>query len=294
MERIVRTNIPAWYYLSWQDESAVLRLGVHVDFIAQCKVIPVTAPIVEGLMKEFSFKTFCGDFSLDWGFDESFKRVGEKDSFVEFEISLPVYKNKTDKDCEKCDGTGESGIEGIRCSGCNGTGKKIIYDAKKHHALPASFTLFSTFTRFVETKTSALFPQLLTVQTITQKGLHGGSLSAELSIPVVKWLAYKFEGENSVLPEVVQAMKSAYSKMNGVLSDFEECCSFYAYVHTEYGWLNLICIGNACDMNPGSRYMEDSNCGYELSCHNTDSPIQQLTFLAGLAKLYDLVRKDME
>jgi hypothetical protein len=31
--------------------------------------------------------------------------------------------------------------------------------------------------------------------------------------------------------------------------------------------------------------------GFEFSCHNTDTPMQQLTILASLAALHDLVRK---
>lgn len=56
-------------------------------------------------------------------------------------------------------------------------------------------------------------------------------------------------------------------------------------------WLNLTIPGNACGLDP-ENYHDTSKDGYELLPHNVDCSLQQLTFLAGLACLHDLVRNN--
>ena len=122
--------------------------------------------------------------------------------------------------------------------------------------------------------------------------MHGGSLGGEYSIPFVKWLATLF-GTNSI-PEMVKAMKIAYNRMLG-LHKFDQF-HFLASVDYESGWLNVSCPGNACGLNPihGAGYDMKRGLGYEFDCHNVDTPMQQITLLAGLAALHDRARKEIK
>jgi len=118
--------------------------------------------------------------------------------------------------------------------------------------------------------------------------MHGGSLSGLYSIPLVKWMSEKV-GRN--IPEMVGAMSTAYEHMLGPGS--AKYGPFRASVDYEGGWLNVYCPGDACGLNPDSNGLEGDGRGYEFSCHNVDSPAQQLTLLAGLAALHDRVDREL-
>jgi len=147
----------------------------------------------------------------------------------------------------------------------------------------------------MEIETSAPFPQLLTVETITHNDMHGGSLGGMYSVPLTSWLASKVtdlpERHVYVIPEMEKAMKTAYYHMlsRGPLDDH----SFSAHIAYRGGWLNVSCPGNACGLHPSHSRSPDEGRGYEFSCHNVDSPAQQFTLLAGLAALHNRVRKEL-
>ena len=89
--------------------------------------------------------------------------------------------------------------------------------------------------------------------------------------------------KEAVLPAL--QLQSSVRERIPVLPDF------YQKIFEITGVPNSI-IDYACGLNPSHDHM-DIGQGYEFSCHNTDTPAQQLTLLAGLAALHDLVRKDM-
>lgn len=58
------------------------------------------------------------------------------------------------------------------------------------------------------------------------------------------------------------------------------------------GRFMLQCLGNACDIAIYPEALHgDPDYGTNFSCHNLDQPRQQITLLAGLAKLCELARK---
>lgn len=57
-------------------------------------------------------------------------------------------------------------------------------------------------------------------------------------------------------------------------------------------WVNFSCPGNACGLDPEDYYEKSLDWGYQLVPHNVDSPLQQLTLLAGVAMLYQLARQE--
>ena len=286
MKILTRDYMPCWYDLSWQGKTKppTIILRVHKDFIAGQEKIPETATLIEHFKKEFELKTFCGDLNGNFGFENTLKRQGDCDGFSIFSIGLPLVKKQETKTCSLCNGSGKD-FTHDNCFSCGGSGKENVIDWHDAYAVSASLTVFFQISYYNEIETSAKIPQLLTVQTITERGMHGGSLHGMYSMPLIKWLS-TIRGN---IDEMVVAMTEAYGHMwdiNHVDHDFR------ASVDYDNGWLNVDCPGNACGLNP-SRSRSDAGRGYEFSCHNTDSPMQQLTLLAGLAALHDKAIKEI-
>jgi hypothetical protein len=170
---------------------------------------------------------------------------------------------------------------------CDGEGKYIVYDYAEAFAVSATLSFLFEFMRFPEFETSCSLPQLMCINTVTIKGSHGGSTSGEYSQEAVRWMRRHGPGE---IPEMVSVMRTVWEKMDGRMKDFYQH-SFRANLSNDRGWLCTDCPGDGCGLNPASSYM-DRDTGYEFSCHNTDTPMQQLTLLASLAALHDLMRKD--
>jgi hypothetical protein len=293
IKNIIYDVLPCWYELSWREIlSPSIILRVHKDFIGEIKERKIdfeNAPIIMGLKMEFGFENFIGNFDKDFGFDGAFMRKGETGGFVEFVIPIPKVK-KEGGQCNSCGGSGENEelLHG-ECLTCSGSGKKYAYDWKTAYGISASLNVFFTLASFPEKETQAEFPQLMTISVATRKGMYGGSLSGECSIPFAKWAEKFYCGERNFAPEVLEAMESSYHHMFG-LSDFD-INIFQAYMSN--GFLYTSCPGDACGLHATSQRLQ-KNEGYKFSCHNVDTPMQQITLLAGLAALHDKARKEMK
>jgi hypothetical protein len=132
-------------------------------------------------------------------------------------------------------------------------------------------------------------PQLIVVNGLrVEVGHHGGSLSAEVSDEVAQWIDQQpHEAHNTV---IVQAMKDAYHYMwpeDRKWSRFGALCR-------KTGLIYLDVPGQACGLGPDKYSGGEIVGGYELVPHNVDSGLEQLSLIAGLAKLHELVKKDLK
>lgn len=290
---LFRENIPCWYELSWNvkyKKKPVIILRVHREFIDSVEKFSNRSPIIGLFKKEFDFTKFEG-FHGNFGFDDAFKKLQEKDGFVEFMIPIPVVEYWTDNDCKNCSGSGRDNLGNGRCFSCKGKGKESIYSWKPVYAVSASFSIFSRLSQFPEVETSSSLPQLLQINTDTEKGMHGTPLFGSFSPCFVKWLSSFKEGE--IIPEMIEAMKVVSNHMIG-LSSYNKY-DFRAQINDEQGWLNVSCPGDACGIYKSGGCLGDKNDGgYKFSCHNMDTPMQQLTLIAGLAALHDKARKEIK
>lgn len=296
MRMITTENTPCFYEISWDAKTPAIILRIHKDvarFVEEEKItFNEQAPGVISFKEQFKFKSFKGDFCGNIGFDDAFVLLGGKNNFIEFLIKIPEVKKKTNKNCSECNGSGKrkdfSGeyVSG-ECLNCEGTGKKHIYDWQQSLAISASFSILSSLFGIFEFRkeSSATFPQLLTLKTITKEGDFGGSLGGVYSMVLCEWLNSLELGPVS---EIVQAMKGAYGRMVG-LKKYNQF-DFRANLDYQDGWLNISCPGNACGLNPTYGSIRKGE-GYEFDSHNVDSPIQQITLIAGLAALHDRARK---
>lgn len=289
LKPITYKNIPCWYELSWDEKIPAIILRIHKEFIENLRIDLQNHYMARSLMEKFKFSEFASDFNGDVGFNKVFKRQGERDNFIEFLIKIPSSEKGIKEVCYSCKGSGKDKYSGEECFFCDGTGQKFIRDWSQAYTVSASFTFFSAFLQFPEKETSASFSQLMTIQTITAREMHGGSLSGEVSFLFKRWLMSL--GDDDVeLPEVNNAMQIAYKKMYE-LTDYERH-SFYA-LKRGIGRFITSCPGNACGLNPENWY-DDQDKGYHFSCHNVDTSLQQITLLTGLAKLHDMARREIK
>jgi hypothetical protein len=99
-------------------------------------------------------------------------------------------------------------------------------------------------------------------------------------------MVLKKHKEHTHIEAVVDAMKKADNHMWPSDTRYGR----FGALFRKPKWLNLDVPGDACGLDPGGYHDESLGHGYTLHPHNVDSSLQQLTFLAGLEKLHDLVR----
>ncbi|HRY52309.1 MAG TPA: hypothetical protein P5089_00455 [Candidatus Portnoybacteria bacterium] len=287
---ITRDNIPCWYKLDWQEKPPAIMLSIHQDFIKNnTRILKPELPLIKHFQKEFNFDSFCGELNKDFGFNSAFLYQGEKDNFAEYLIPIPKIKQDSGKKCPRCQGKGKQKTFGYleNCYDCNGTGKDFFYDWQKAQAASASLSVIFALLEFPEKETSEQSFQLIIFRTMTERGMHGGSLGGKYSPILFNWLlAINSELAESLESKSVSAMKDAYYQMF-----FKKEDNFLDYdfrFRITNGRFSLDCPGNACGVHPTSF---DNRS--EFTCHNVDSAAQQLTLLAGLAVLNSSARQSL-
>lgn len=171
--------------------------------------------------------------------------------------------------------------------------------AEKTSVLPlrSSLHLLTTALWLFEGDTEWKDRQLMVVECIylpvdPDRYQCNGSLSVTLAPEVMswisKWISAHSEGQH--IPEVISAMKGASEYMWEGSSKYGR----FGALCRKPKWLNLDVPGDACGLDPSDYYDESLEKGYTLQPHNVNSPLQQLTFLVGLARLHDLIRADQK
>ncbi len=141
--------------------------------------------------------------------------------------------------------------------------------------------------------------QQVDLETSCTHGLHGHSVGGYISGQVREWLRKQWhKGPNdnwmhwAPMPkEVITAMRQTWSSLAS--KDLRRWASNCGGSITEDGRFILNCFGNACDLAIYPDNMAaDEYDSVRFSCHNLDGARQQLTLLAGLAKLCELARAE--
>lgn len=137
------------------------------------------------------------------------------------------------------------------------------------------------------TEPRGTLPQLLDIhylQTSPEPG--GGTLGVTLSPIVGAWVASL--PDSTCHAELGDALFHAYHRLTGTQSDADRR-SCHVYVEHPR-WLTFSIPGSESGLHPDEQSSENPERGYSLVSHNVDDRVQQITLLAGLAKLNDLVR----
>src|SRR3989344_4476879 len=284
---LTKESLPRWYGLSWRSKEVALALSIHEEFLREETRRRIADPeTIKAVKQEFGFATFDPSFETGFGFDDALLFEKKEGDFLVFTTRFPKIRKQLSSRCKTCKGTKRDPLlHGRACFDCRGTGKEHIYDHKPGYALSASLNLFFDAARFVDEKTSAKLPQLLTLHLVTIRDMHGAELGGEYGIELVNWLCRQPIHQNIAV--MSDAMRRAPGKPAG--NDLHrEPFQFRASVESVDGWLNVNCPGDRCGLNPGYRGISPGR-GYELASYNGDVPHQQLTLLVGLAALHDQV-----
>jgi hypothetical protein len=281
LRMITREEIPCWYELSWSPTPVpAIIVRIHKDFIQN-------EPLAHDAL--LGTENFRSDFSKDWGVNGCCKLIGDKDGFTEYVLSLPRVHVKTGKLCRNCDGQGYDDLLDRQCLYCNGRKEEWTYDHEKAFELCTSLMVLTDHLSLgPEKETTCPHEQLMIVNTHTTQTSHGSPMSGAFSRTTALWMLTR---GNSPIPEMAEAMKIGWQQMMVPADDFDYR-EISASLNHNNGSLHVNCPGNACGLNP--HYMGISvGYGYRFSDHNVDIPAQQLTLLAGLAALHDLIRKEL-
>jgi hypothetical protein len=311
---ILGKDIPCWYDLSWQAKGPMgIIFKLHRDFV---NVMTGKIPrlYVDEFMEKFNFDSFDKPFEREFGFENVFKRLGEKNDFVSYIVKIPRIKEYVYETCPRClelnrldISTNQLDLFGEQppCPVCKNKKKikkkddfdkyEYVLDWQRAYAISASMSILFWMTNYfaLNDKTACKTPQLITVGTITERGMHGGSLYGEYGKKMHRYLS-SFKPRTSI-EEMSRAMFLAYQRMIG-LSSYLRKYDFRSDIDYTNGWLNVSVPGDACGLHPAHHTlnMDKQTYGYEFSCQNVDTPVQQISLIAGLAALNDKARREIK
>ena len=258
-----REPIPAWYEISCRDEGRALALEVHPLALGEMeKVKWVGSPLLKHIGEEYGLMEFTPPRKGECGFGNVLKPADpDNEGWIAWAVPLPIFK----------------GSQGFQASADN-------YSIQ----VRATLSTISNCLWLFEGDTGHAHNQLIVIESIhlpdKKTHFHQGSLSATLTPDAISWIA-KQPADEDVGP-VVEAMRNADKYMwPGGREDYR----FGARCRRPK-WIHLDVPGNACGLDPEDRYSDSLEQGYQLVPHNTDTALQQFTFLAGLAKLHDCMR----
>lgn len=256
--------LPCYYKLGWDSDLPGFVFSIRNELISKMhELLTPNTPII-GILKQdknLDLGEFVPPTESEWGFGASIKKIDQNEDFTNFRAQIP------------------SDIIGMSSS------------IRKSIDLSVSLNLLTMFLNYEQ----ELLPPIpeesqLIAFTMKTEGsyMHGFALWVHLSKIMVDWLRL-FE-HNCNLIDVEQAMIQVRRVLrpDDTRSDAEIKYNFTAEFSLPC-WINLSVPGNACGLDPCE--YEDERKGYKLSPHNTDSPVQQLSLLAGVAKLCSMYRE---
>ncbi|MDE1970190.1 MAG: hypothetical protein KGI50_01265 [Patescibacteria group bacterium] len=272
MDNILEKRLLSWYELDIVGTDLIIR--IHDMVIPHVKdiLLACTGQLLH-TETELSLPAFL-PFGTDaqWGFGgcvECKPGKPEKKRWVTFYAPLPVVSK---------------------------TGALEDTDWSGAYALSATLNILFYALNACAGIVRAGTPQHCCVSLSTRKAMYGCSLSCALSSGVGIWVSREPDdaapyqkNRKQVRPEVNDAMARVYQHMMGPPKYPELPCRAKAYF-VGPKWIHLDCPGDACGLDPETYASPKLNVGYRLVPHNVDTPMQQLTLLAGIAAVMALVR----
>ena len=275
LQDIKKVNIPAKYELGIKDKTilTIRAHNTHSNFIKEN--LHSKTPLVERLLADpdLNLPKFIEPKEEAWGFGKIINTMQDKDpDWVNFECQLPIISQII-----------EGERENDECT----------------KAIPVSATLKGLFSslNICEEDTNCQLPQLLIIKglTIRSSDCPDSGLEVGLSPALITWIAKQarsgnYSNENAIMSAMIDAYQHMFFKGNE--KKFKEMYGGSFEVRFSLPkWVKMDCPGDACGLDPDS---DDPGLdkGYTLSSHNTDTPLQQLTLLIGVARMHELARKD--
>ncbi|MEA1929717.1 MAG: hypothetical protein U9M92_02475 [Patescibacteria group bacterium] len=270
---LVRQDRPAWYELTLGSKGQTIGIRIHwAVWPALISYLRSGAAGIRHRQERFDLPDFVPpEKSRAWGFSEVLSPMEEDDpeNWQGWNFELPTLLTIHSPD--------KARVKGLTIMRC----------------IRSTLELLLGNLLYWEGNTGATGNQLLLINGLGAGiGREAAGFDVDLSPAIIRWLAH-CPDEARLIP-IKLAMIQADAKMcstgtphTGRHWDFEASCQ-------RGKWLMLRIPGSACTLGPGEdrRAMgaERPDRGYTLSSHNIDAGTDQLTLLAGLAKLCELVR----
>lgn len=286
-----RRDVPCWCWISFRDNPLGIAVGIHKEVANLLE----DKQMIAFLQEKFGFQGFSkmADEVQFFGFDHAGikKDVGE---FVEIFFAIPPIDVVTDKPCSHCKGTGKDSYFEYLCSYCEGTKKEISHDYKSLLAVSASLSVLFRCPQMYspDKETTSRVNQLIALDVVCLNEMGGSGIGGVWSAEFCdyfRWLFNNQERKKNVFQEAVKAMKAAYyhcyyRKDKNLYRD-----EFWVNVEAN-AWLMINFSGDRCGIHPSGRSSFGRGC--EFSCHNVDTPVQQLGLLAAMSVIHDKARED--
>jgi len=286
-----RKDVPCWCWISFRDNPLGIAVGIHKEVANLLE----DKQMIAFLLEKFKFQEFLkmSDDVQFFGFDHAGikKDAGE---FVEIFFAIPPIDVVTDKTCPHCKGTGEDSYFKYPCSYCEGTKKEISHDYKSISAVSASLAVLFRCPQMYspDEETTSGANQLIALDIVCSSEMGGSGIGGVWSAEFcnyLRWLYNNPERKKQVFEEAVKAMKAIhfhcyYRKDKDLYRD-----EFWVSVEAN-AWLLINFSGDRCGIHPSESSSFGRGC--EFSCHNVDTPVQQLGLLAALSVIHDKARED--
>lgn len=144
--------------------------------------------------------------------------------------------------------------------------------------------------------------QLLRIQTGLRDGSDGSMAMAPIGglayAGLLDWIAMQRTTKNRQrLPVVEEAMWRACNAFRTEKVARRIGPSTFSSFETRLeknGSFLIQTLGNTCDVSTYEAWHRKTGEAHELGCHNVDSPVQQLSLIAGLAALHDVASKALD
>lgn len=255
---IMRQDIPAWYELGIDGTNLIVAMSIEtaadIDHALARRTDDMRRKSQQLSIRPFENYRHMLVFN-HWGFGGCATAQSESSGIVRMTFAIPPV------------------ITGV-----------MTGDWSAVHAVAATLEYLFWALQVCDNVPAAGPPQLFVVSThIETRDCYGAPINARASRTVSDWIRRR---QPLNLPPVEQTMETAFRAMLPTPSTHGEC----RFVSTPPRWFRLECPGNACGLGPDFPSKIDEDAGYELCPHNTDSAIQQLTLLAGLAALHQVIR----
>lgn len=258
---ILRKDTPAVYDLDLVEGNKGLIIKTHPQATGYLESMlgRTDVPMTIALEKELSLTKFIPFGSKRWGFGPILRHTGEDNGWMKWQCNFPK-------------------------------GKRPGIDWQALFEVSATLNVFFKCLGWQEKTIDSPYQQLLHPSLVTDRGMHGGSLVANLGKTLLPWISS--HPDNSRRTDVEKAMRDVYMYTSGTrIKEDEQYLYRVMAWFRQPCWVNLSCPGNACGLDPDN-YDYDPRRGYILYPHNVDSPIQQLTLLSGLAAINMAARAD--
>ncbi|MDD5696872.1 MAG: hypothetical protein PHO90_02785 [Candidatus Pacebacteria bacterium] len=284
-------SVPCWFEISFRDNPPGIAVLVHKELIGRMKNEEKLYKNFEDLLGFKKFYTLAGEEEF-FGFDRTGTKK-DKGEFIEVLFAIPRVEIVTDNPCPDCGGSGTDKLLDTTCFYCHGLGKEVVHDWDPIYRTSFSLSVLFRYPQMFSPDKEIVSKrnQLIALDIAVSREMGGcgiGGIWSKNFRNYLYCLCANKTRTDQVKQEAVKAMKNVYfhcfnrRNKTGGDSDF--------WISNENAWLLINCPGDRCGIYPVHASSDNEGC--EFSCHNVDTPVQQLTLLAGLAVLHDKTRED--